>query len=196
MKDPEIFVKDKVRFELMRWFGRFVSKSSEHNAEYNRYFLKRDHQIKAFDVPIDEYVRRRARNLERYAETRRKLPAGETFPLQRSVECGSRIIHAMVTGRQRVIYGNVRNGRLIDNLPDGCCVEVPVLVDRNGLQPVRVGTLPAELAGYCAPHTYSQEVVVRAALEGSREKSIARACSIRRWRPGCRSAKSAGWSTR
>ena len=169
MNTPEIFAKDKVRFELMRWFGRFVSESSEHNAEYSGYFLKRDDQIAAFDVPIDDYIRRSERNLNRYAETRRKLLAGESFPIQRSVEYGSLIIHALVTGQPRIIYGNVRNDGLIDNLPDGCCVEVPVLVDRHGLQPVRVGALPAELAGYCAPHTYSQEVVVRAALEGNRD---------------------------
>jgi alpha-galactosidase len=165
MEDPAIYAEDKVRFELMKWYGRFISESSEHNAEYNGYFLKRDDQIAAFDVPIDEYVRRSERNLRRYAETRAKLLAGEPFPIERSVEYGSLIIHAIVTGRQRLIYGNVRNDRLIDNLPEGCCVEVPVVVDRNGLQPVRIGALPPQLAGYCAPHTYSQDLVVRAAIE-------------------------------
>lgn len=70
-----------------------------------------------------------------------------------------------MTGRQRLIYGNVRNDRLIDNLPEGCCVEVPVVVDKGGLQPVRIGAQPPQLAGYCAPHTYSQDLVVRAAIE-------------------------------
>ena len=169
MDDPEVYARDKVRFELMRWFGSFVSESSEHNAEYNPFFLRRDDVIAKYDVPVDEYVRRSERNLRRYEETRRKLLAGESFPLERSVEYGSLIVHAMTTGQPRVIYGNVRNDRLIDNLPDGCCVEVPVVVDRNGLQPCRIGALPPALAAYCAPHAYDQDLVVRAALEGDRD---------------------------
>lgn len=170
MDDPAIAAKDKVRFELMRLFGRFISESSEHNAEYNCYFMNRDEQIAAYDVPVDEYVRRSERNLQRYAETRRKLLAGETFPIERSLEYGSLIIHAKVTGKPQVIYGNVRNDALIDNLPPGACVELPVVADRGGLTPCRIGSLPPELAGYCAPHTYFQELVVRAALEGDRER--------------------------
>lgn len=166
LDNPEIFAKDKVRFELMRSFGKFVSESSEHNAEYTPHFLKRDAEITAYDVPVDEYLRRIDRNLDRYAETRRKLLSGEGFPIERSVEYGSLILHAMVTGQTRVIYGNVRNTSLIENLAPDCCVEVPIVVDRNGLRPVHVGSLPAELAGYCAPHTYVQELTVRAALEG------------------------------
>jgi alpha-galactosidase len=166
LDNPEIFAKDKVRFELMRTFGKFVSESSEHNAEYTPHFLKRDDQIAAYDVPVDEYLRRIDRNLGRYDETRRKLLSGEGFPIERSVEYGSLILHAMVTGQTRVIYGNVRNTSLIENLAPNCCVEVPIVVDRNGLRPVHVGSLPAELAGYCAQHTYVQELTVRAALEG------------------------------
>jgi alpha-galactosidase len=153
----------------MRHFGYFVTESSEHNAEYTPYFLKDDRLIERFDVPVDEYVRRSERNLERYAETRHKLLAGGTFPLQRSVEYGSLIIHSMVTGRSRTIYGNVENTALIGNLPDGCCVEVPVLVDETGLRSCHVGDLPPQLAATCAPHTAVQNLTVRAALEGNRE---------------------------
>jgi alpha-galactosidase len=169
MQDPEIYRQDKVRFELMRCFGRFISESSEHNAEYTPYFLKRDALIAEFDVPVDEYVRRSERNLRRYRDARQKLLAGDPLPIERSLEFGSLIIHAMVTGRPQVIYGNVRNDRLIDNLPEGCCVEVPVLVDRTGLRPCRIGTLPPELAGHCAAHVWGQELVVRAALDGDRD---------------------------
>ena len=166
---PEIFAKDKVRFELMRVLGRFVSESSEHSAEYTPYFLRRDDQIAAYDVPVDEYVRRSVRNLNRYAETRRKLLAGEDFPLERSVEYGANIIAGMVTGETQLIYGNVENTGLIANLPPGCCVEVPVVVDFNGLRPVAVGTLPPELAAHCAPHSFVQELTVQAALTGDRD---------------------------
>src|ERR671916_1000688 len=107
MEDPDVYAKDKVRFELMRRFGYFVTESSEHNAEYVPYFLKDDELIERYDVPVDEYIRRSEGNLTAYAETRRKLLAGEEVPLSRSVEYGSLIIHSMVTGEGRAIYGNV-----------------------------------------------------------------------------------------
>jgi alpha-galactosidase len=168
MEDPEVYAKDKVRFELMRRFGYFVTESSEHNAEYTPYFLK-DGLIEKFDVPVDEYVRRSEENLERYAETRRKLLSGESFPLERSVEYGSLIIHSLVTGEPRIVYANVENTGLVTNLPDGGCVEVPVAVDASGLKPCRHGDLPTQLAAHCAPHLAVQDLTVRAALEGDRE---------------------------
>jgi len=153
----------------MRCLGRFVSESSEHTAEYTPYFLRRDDQIAAFDVPVDDYIRRSERNLRRYAETRAKLLAGEGFPLERSPEYSATIINAMVTGQAAIIYGNVRNTGLIGNLPEDCCVEVPVVVDHNGLRPVHHGNLPPELAAHCAPHVFVQDLTVRAALEGDRD---------------------------
>ena len=169
MEDPDVYKKDKVRFELMRRFGFYVTESSEHNAEYLPYFLKDEEEIERYDIPVDEYVRRSEMNLDAYAETRRKLLAGEKFPLQRSVEYGSLIIHSMVTGRARAIYGNVKNTNLITNLPEGCCVEVPVLVDGAGLRPCHVGDLPPQCAATCVPHTAVQNLTVRAALEGRRD---------------------------
>ncbi len=169
MEDPDTYAKDKVRFELMRRFGYYVTESSEHNAEYVPYFLKDDGLIELYDVPVDEYIRRSEANLTAYAETRRKLLAGEEFPLSRSVEYGSLIIHSMVTGEARAIYGNVENTGLITNLPEGCCVEVPILVDGTGLRPCHVGDLPPQCAATCAPHTAVQNLTVRAALEGKRE---------------------------
>jgi len=168
--DPKIFAQDKVRFELLRQLGWFVSESSEHTAEYTPYFLRRQDQIAEYDVPVDEYVRRSERNLQRYAETRHKLLNGESFPLDRSPEYGSIIIHAMTTNTPQLFYGNVENTRLIGNLPEGCCVEVPVVVDTNGLRPCHVGNLPPELAAHCAPHVFVQDLVVRAALDGDRER--------------------------
>src|SRR5919112_2264309 len=169
MEDPEVYAKDKVRFELMRRFGYFVTESSEHNAEYVPYFLRDDALIEEFDVPVDEYIRRSEANLVGYAETRRKLHAGESFPLERSVEYGSLILHSLVTGEARAIYGNVKNTGLITNLPEGCCVEVPILVDDTGLRPCHVGNLLPQCATTCAPHTAVQNLTVRAALEGRRD---------------------------
>ena len=167
--NPAIFAKDKVRFELLRQLGRFVSESSEHSAEYTPYFLRSDDQIAAYDIPVDDYIRRSIRNLNNYAETRRKLLAGEAFPLERSVEYGANIIQGIVTGELQLIYGNVENTGLIENLAPSCCVEVPIVVDHNGLRPVAIGKLPPELAGHCAPHTYVQELTVQTALEGDRD---------------------------
>jgi alpha-galactosidase len=164
-----VYAKDKVRFELMRRLGYFVTESSEHNAEYTPYFLRNDDLIERYDVPVDEYVRRSEQNLLQYAETRRKLLAGEGFPLERSVEYGSLIIHSLVTGEARSVYGNVENTGLVTNLPDGCCVEVPILADGTGLHRCHVGDLPPQCAAACAPHTAVQNLTVRAALEGSRE---------------------------
>lgn len=169
MEDPETFAKDKVRFEILRHFGYFVTESSEHNAEYTPYFLRDERLIEEFDVPVDEYVRRSEENLRVYEETRRKLLAGESFPLERSVEYGSLIIHSMMTGEERKVYGNVRNTGLVPNLPEGTCVEVPVLVDGAGLHPCHAGALPPQLAATCRPHADVQNLTVRAALEGKRE---------------------------
>jgi hypothetical protein len=76
----------------------------------------------------------------------------------------------MVTGQPQVIYGNVRNTGLISNMPEGCCVEVPIVVERAGLRPCYVGALPPELAGYCASHTYDQDLTVKAALQGDPQR--------------------------
>ncbi|MBA3426790.1 MAG: alpha-galactosidase, partial [Rubrobacter sp.] len=169
MEDPEVYGRDRVRFELMRRFGYFVTESSEHNAEYTPYFLRDDDLISRYDVPVDEYVRRSEQNLLEYAETRRKLLAGETFPLERSVEYGSLIIHSLLTGEPRVVYANVENTGLVTNLPDGCCVEVATAVDGTGLKPCFHGELPPQLAAHCAPHVAVQDLTVRAALDGRRD---------------------------
>ncbi|HSK99697.1 MAG TPA: alpha-glucosidase/alpha-galactosidase [Rubrobacteraceae bacterium] len=169
MEDPEIYARDRVRFELMRRFGYFVTESSEHNAEYTPYFLRDDALIERFDIPVDDYVRRSERNLRRYADVRKTLLTGGSFPLDRSVEYGSLIIHSTTTGLSRTVYGNVENTALIANLPHGSCVEVPVLVDAAGLRPCHAGDLPPQLAATCAPHTAVQNLTVRAALEAKRE---------------------------
>ena len=169
MEDPEIYAKDKVRFELMRRFGYFVTESSEHNAEYTPYFLRDDELVKRYDVPVDEYIRRSEANLVEYAKTREKLLAGESFPLERSVEYGSLIVHSVVTGEARMVYASIENTNLVENLARGCCVEVAVAVDGTGLRPCHYGELPPQLAAHCAPHAAVQDLTVRAALEGNRD---------------------------
>lgn len=162
-------LQDSVRMELFRRLGYYVTESSEHNAEYSAHFIPHAGEIERLEIPIDEYIRRSEENLKEFEQIRGQLQRGEPFEIERSNEYGSLIIHSMETGQSRVIYGNVRNDHLIDNLPNGCCVEVPCLVDRNGIQPARIGALPPQLAGMSRLHVAVQELTVKAALEGKRE---------------------------
>ena len=92
-----------------------------------------------------------------------------TIPLERSVEYGSHIIRSMETGQPSVIYGNVINTNIIDNLPNGCCVEVPCLVDKNGIQPTRIGTIPPQLSALMQTNINVQALTVEAIVTGKRE---------------------------
>jgi len=166
-RDPEL--ARTVRVELYRRFGYFPTESSEHSAEYVPWFMRHDDAVEHFRIPVGEYVQRSEENLREYAQIRSALAAGEGFEIERSLEYASLIIHSMETGAERVIYGNVRNSSLIDNLPDGCCVEVPCLVDRGGVQPTHVGALPPQLAALNRTFVNVCELTVRAALEGKPE---------------------------
>jgi len=169
-REPEL--RRRVRVEMYRRFGRFPTESSEHSAEYLPYFMHSDAMIEQFRVPVDEYVRRSEENLELYEEMRRKLAAGEPFEIERSLEYASLIIHSILTGEPREIYGNVPNDGLITNLPAGACVEVPCVVDGQGLHPREIGDLPAQLAALNRTFLNVCELTVRAALEGSREHVV------------------------
>jgi alpha-galactosidase len=162
---------NRVRYEMLRRLGYFVTESSEHFAEYVPWFIKRDRPdlITRFDVPLDEYPRRCEAQIARWGDLRRELESGDRVEVVRSAEYGARIIHSMETYRPRVVYGNVPNHGLIDNLPEGCIVEVPCLVDRNGCQPTRVGALPPQLAALIQTNVNVQALTVEAALSGRRE---------------------------
>ena len=139
--DPEGLGR-RVRVEIYRRLGYFPTESSEHFGEYVPWFMRDDDEIERLRIPVDEYVRRSEENLDLYEQEKRKLAAGERFDIERSQEYASLIIHSMVAGVARTVYGNVRNTGLITNLPQAACVEVPCLVDRAGLQPTVVGQLP------------------------------------------------------
>jgi alpha-galactosidase len=161
-----------VRYEMLRRLGYFVTESSEHFSEYTPWFIKRDRPdlIERFNIPLDEYIARCENQIAGWERLRGALETSdEPLEVRRSVEYGSQIIHAMETGLPQVIYGNVVNHSLIDNLPAGCCVEVPCLVDRNGVQPTRVGALPPQLAALMQTNINVQALTVEAALTGRRE---------------------------
>lgn len=192
---------NRVRYEMFKRLGYFVTESSEHFSEYVPWFIKRDRPdlIERFNIPLDEYIRRCEVQITGWDFMRQKLEqpdldlsaefaaamatagvAPEHLPLVvhhfenlnqvvRSHEYGSGIIHSIETGQPRVVYGNVANTGLIDNLPQGCCVEVPCLVDKNGIQPTKIGALPPQLAALMRTNVNVQELVVEAVLTGKRE---------------------------
>jgi alpha-galactosidase len=163
---------NRVRYEMLKRVGYFVTESSEHFAEYVPWFIKRDRPdlIEEFNVPLDEYITRCEAQIAGWELMRSQMEAPDaTIPVMRSKEYGSGIIHSMYTGEPRVINGNVGNYGLIENLPEGCCVEVPCLVDKNGVQPVAVGQIPPHLAALMQTNINVQEMTVQAALTQQRE---------------------------
>ncbi|MCS6776829.1 MAG: alpha-glucosidase/alpha-galactosidase [Chloroherpetonaceae bacterium] len=162
---------NRVRYEMLQRLGYFVTESSEHFAEYCPYFIRRDRPdlIERYNVPLDEYIRRCEDQIAGWHRMKEQFESDAPVEVRRSHEYGSLIIHSMETGIPRVIYGNVENRGLITNLPEGCCVELPVLVDKNGLQPTRVGPLPPQLAAIIQTNVNVQALTVEAALTGKRE---------------------------
>jgi len=172
MEDPAIFAKDPVRFEAMRRLGYFVSESSEHFSEYVPWFIKNAHPelIKRYRIPINEYIRRCVESDRYWKRTRREMlskrPLGQ---VERSHEYCGYILHAHETGEPCLVYGNVPNDGIISNLPQGCCVEVPCYVDRNGIQPCHVGALPPQLAGVIRNTVNVHELTLEAFFTGKKE---------------------------
>jgi len=163
---------DAVRYEIFKHFGYSVTESSEHFSEYVPWFIKshRPDLLEQFQIPLDEYLRRCELQLERWNALRQRLEnPDETLQVKRSAEYGSLIIHSVETGQPRVIYGNVVNNGLIDNLPAGCCVEVPCLVDKNGVQPTKIGAIPMQLAALMRTNIGVQELTAEAAITGNLE---------------------------
>ncbi len=192
---------NRVRYEMFRRLGYFVTESSEHFSEYVPWFIKRDRPdlLETYNIPLDEYITRCEFQISTWEAMRNRFEADDIefrvagngaaeehvpmdgsvreidrivnnmLTLKRSLEYGSQIIYGMETGEPQVIYGNVMNDGLIDNLPQDCCVEVPCLVDKNGVQPVHVGALPVHLAALMQTNINVQRLTVEAALTGRRE---------------------------
>ena len=164
---------DMVRYEYIRRLGYYCTESSEHNAEYNPFFIKSKYPelIDRYNIPLDEYPRRCIKQINQWAEQREALLRdASTLEHIRSHEYASHIMEAMVTNMPYSIGGNVLNNGLIDNLPREACVEVPCLVDGNGITPCHIGALPTQLAAMNASNIYPQLLAIEAAHEKSREK--------------------------
>jgi len=163
--------ENRVRYEVFRRTGYFVTESSEHFSEYVPWFIKRDRPelIDEFNIPLDEYPRRCENQIARWDAMRARYEGDEPITHTLTHEYASQIVLGLVTGQPQVIYGNVPNHGLISNLPEGCCVEVPVLVDKSGLQPTAVGALPVHLAALMQTNINVQALTVEAALTRKRE---------------------------
>jgi alpha-galactosidase len=166
-----------VRAELFRRLGYFVTESSEHAAEYVPWFLGDDEAIERFRIPLDEYVRRSAENLGEFERVAAAVERGEELALTRSNEYAPAIVHAIETGAPFRFNGNVRNDGLIDNLPQGACVEVPCVADRSGITPTAMGELPPHLAALDRAYLAVVELAVRAYLDGRPELAY-QACAL------------------
>ena len=163
---------NKVRYDMLKRLGYFVTESSEHFSEYVPWFIKRDRPdlIDDFNIPLDEYIRRCEVQIEDWEKLRDELVnENRKLDIKQSGEYGSLIIHSMETGVPRTIYGNVPNNHIISNLPQGCCVEVPCLVDANGVQPTHIGAIPPHLAALMQTNINVQALTVEAAITQKRE---------------------------
>ncbi|NRD76294.1 alpha-glucosidase/alpha-galactosidase [Bacillus sp. BRMEA1] len=163
---------DMVRFELMEKFGYYVTESSEHNAEYHPYFIKSRYPelIEKYNIPLDEYPRRCENQIKNWETMREDLVHNKALEHVRSKEYGSRIIEAIETNIPFKFGGNVLNtGRLISNLPEKACVEVPCIADRSGITPTYVGELPEQLAALNRTNINTQLLTIEAAMTHKRD---------------------------
>ena len=156
---------DMVRYDYIDKLGYYCTESSEHNAEYNGFYIKSRYpeMIEEFNIPLDEYPRRCVNQIAGWEEERDRILADGKITHERSKEYASYIMEAIVTNKPYKIGGNVLNNGLIDNLPKEACVEVPCLVDGSGITPCHMGSLPLQLAAMNASNIYPQLLTIEAA---------------------------------
>lgn len=156
---------DMVRYDYIDKLGYYCTESSEHNAEYNPFYIKSKYpeMIEEFNIPLDEYPRRCVNQIEGWAKQKDEILQNGEITHERSQEYASYIMEAIVTGNPYKIGGNVLNNGMIDNLPEEACVEVPCLVDGSGITPCKVGKLPTQLAAMNSSNIYAQLLTIEAA---------------------------------
>lgn len=163
--------KDMVRFDYIKNFGYYCTESSEHNAEYNLFYIKSKYPelIERFNIPLDEYPRRCINQIKGWEEEKKNILADGKITHDRTHEYASYIMEAMITNLPYKIGGNVLNNGLISNLSANACVEVPCLVDGAGITPCRIGDLPPVLAAMNMTNINPQLLAIEAARTKKRE---------------------------
>lgn len=163
--------EDMVRFDYIDKLGYYCTESSEHNAEYNPFYIKSRYPelIEKFNIPLDEYPRRCVNQIAGWEKERDSILANGEITHERSEEYASYIMEAISTNTLYKIGGNVLNDGLIDNLPKEACVEVPCLVDASGIKPCHVGALPLQLAAMNSSNIYPQLLTIEAAVTKKKE---------------------------
>ena len=163
MADPDC--KDKVRLDYINHFGYYCTESSEHNAEYNMFYIKSKYPalIERYNIPLDEYPRRCIKQIADWKKEYAELLENGVKDHERSKEYASHIMESIVTGEPYKIGGNVLNTGLIDNLPAEACVEVPCLIDGQGVHPCHVGPLPVQCAAMNMTNINVQLLTIEAA---------------------------------
>jgi len=172
-KKKEIYDQDKVRFEMMRYLGYFITESSYHLSEYVPFFRTTEDRRKRYCEPRWFYLEICKEAWKpHYEQIKRQIRGEEPIEISRSHEYGVDIIYSMETGNLCRINGNVENTGHVTNLPRGCCVEVPCLVDENGIHPCHLGDLPSQCAALNRTNISVQELAVKAALERERTTAL------------------------
>lgn len=162
---------DMVRFDYIKNFGYYCTESSEHNSEYNPFYIKAKYPelIEKFNIPLDEYPRRCVNQIAGWKKEKEDILNNGKITHDRSKEYASYIMEAILTGVPYKIGGNVLNTGLIENLPSDACVEVPCLVDKHGVNPCHVGRLPVQLAAMNMTNINPQLLTINAAVTKKRE---------------------------
>ena len=162
---------EKVRYEILKRFGFFVTESSEHFAEYVPWFIKpnKEELIEKYKIPVDEYIFRCEYYSELWNELDNDISIITNEEIKRSHEYASYIIDAIVNNNKFTVYGNVMNNGLIENLPSNCCVEVPCIVNDKGFYPQKIGRLPEQLSALMRTNINVQILTAEAALTKKRE---------------------------
>ncbi|MFD0413433.1 alpha-glucosidase/alpha-galactosidase [Streptomyces sp. NPDC127108] len=158
-------LRRRVRVDMYRRLGYYPTETSEHSSEYVPWYLRHDSEVDRLRLPVGAYLDIVDENVATYHRTRDALATGAPLTVEGTMEYAPQIIHSVVTGTPRTVYGNVPNHGLIDNLPAHGVVEVPCLVDATGIQPTRAGSLPPQLAALNRTYLSMNDLVVRAALD-------------------------------
>lgn len=175
-KNPEFAKHDRVRFDLLRHLGYFMTESSEHHAEYNPWYIPHGAEyIQRHDIPIDEYLRRCDASEAEFASLLAAAHDSTPMAYRQSPEYGAKVIYGYFCGQPQIVYGNMPNGGAISNLPMHAIVETPTLVGSGLIRLTAIGNLPLPILGYVQPHLLQHDLFIEAIKTGRRE-AVYQAC--------------------